>query len=177
MADKEPVVQDVEVKDYSNEGAVQEKVDQEKGVELMDSEISNVVPSGGFEKTVFDKMTKAKVASVKIFKAARVDSDKQGKKYEPIYVQIESKVNGDKSTIDNYGGIRRYVDDGHWWVGEDSDAGKLKKKIADLMGKPDPTLGDMKATLVGTSVQIKTEKRSYQGTESLKNVIQAILME
>jgi hypothetical protein len=171
MTQKTPDTEKISDEELARAG---EEALAEKDRTLSLEELKTIKLSNGFEKPVFEKNTKAEVTEVEVKVSTRSGTDSNGKQYTPIYFTIRAKV-GDVETVDNYGGLRYYSENDRYWVGEKSDAGKLKEKVCDMLGKPDVTLSEVKEFLEGKEIQLKTETRSFQGNDTQKNIIQAIL--
>jgi len=164
-------MENISDKDLAKAG---QEIIEEKDRTLTLEEMKTIKTSSGYDKPIFDKNTKAVVEQVEAKVSNKTSTDSNGKPFTPIYLQVKCVV-GDAITVDNLGGLRYYTADDRYWVGEKSDFGKLKQKVSDILGNDDPMLSEIKELLEGREVQIKTETRSFQGNESQKNIIQAIL--
>lgn len=158
-----------------------EEVNANMGTENNDAEEINLgemktIDVGeGFTKPLLEGLTDATVKKVALFKASRKDNDKAGKEFTPLYLQVTCGLGEDKETVDNYGGIKKYEEDGkvRYYAGPDCAYGKLKQLVKDTYKVEQ--LAEIASTITDKKCRLKTEVKEFAGKKYPKNVIQQFL--
>ncbi len=125
----------------------------------------------GSTKPEFAKNTPATIIGVKIKKAKRAATTKDGRPYVPLNVTIETQTDDGLTSYDNYSGLRE-TEEGGLWCGEKSQFGRLIQLIKEEDDEID-TFDDVFRFLKtpGLRVKIKTTIIGYRGQEYKKNLI------
>lgn len=153
-----------EVQDDLENSEQEDSKTEDMPVEMLDQKIS----SGG--KPKYEKNTKAEIVSTewKMIKGESVDA--KGKKYLKFQLTVACVDETGQTTYDNYGGGRKYVEDGAIWIGPKSQLGKLKALAKETFEFGD-SLKEFSNELLNKKVLIKTIQTVYQNKSYDKNII------